>query len=308
MKLSYRILEVSIMDINIVITEFKQAIQNKGLTPPNDIISDGIIHRFHINGDKASSKNGWYFLDPIFYRGSFGSWRAATKYSWSFSRKGERNSFGSKYKKHINDLLLKKKFLQENAAKKAQRRWNSYPPALPTHHYYVKKKISIPGARQNRNCLVLPIKSCQGQVCSLQYINEKGEKRFLKDGAIYGNFVPIQGYPLRAETIYICEGGATGATLAKEYPDACIIAACSAGNLKPLALNIRNYNQEAKIVICADEDRLDPNNPGLTFAKEAAIACAGILILPKWPKDAPLTLSDFNDLYCWLKEQGGQHE
>ncbi|HGT2644519.1 TPA: toprim domain-containing protein [Legionella pneumophila] len=296
------------MDINIVMREFKQAIQNKGLTPPNDIILDGLIHRFHVEGEKANSKNGWYFLDPVFYCGSFGSWRIGAKYSWSFSQRGERSSFSSKYKKHINDLLLKRQFLQKNAAKKAQFRWDSYLPVLTNHPYLIKKKISISRARQNRNCLVLPIVSCQGQVCSLQYINEKGEKRFLKDGAIYGNFVPIQGKYLDAETIIICEGGASGATLANEFPDACVIAACSAGNLKPVALNIRNYNQKAKIVIGADDDRLNPYNPGLTFAKEAAIACEGVLILPKWPKDAPCNLSDFNDLHCWLKEQGDQYE
>jgi putative DNA primase/helicase len=193
---------------------------------------------------------------------------------------------------------------KKKAAVRANELWDSYFPATSTLPYFITKKIYIPKTRQIKSTLVLSIVDLEDNVCSLQFINKEGKKRFLKGGAIHGNFVSIQGNHFEANTILICEGPATGATLAKAYPDSCVMAACSSGNLKPLAIKIRALKPEAKIIICADDDRLTPWNPGLKYATEAAIACDGLLIRPNWPSDAPMNLSDFNDLHCWLIEQG----
>jgi len=47
-------------------------------------IPDGKIHRFHVPGDRAGSRNGWYVLhlEGIAY-GAFGSWKASGSQSWS---------------------------------------------------------------------------------------------------------------------------------------------------------------------------------------------------------------------------------
>ena len=44
-------------------------------------------------------------------------------------------------------------------------------------------------------------------------------------------------------------------------------------------------------------------NPGATMARHAAVASGSLLALPLWPKNAPITLTDFNDLQVWLEEQ-----
>ena len=43
--------------------EFRAAISKSGLTPPDQIMADGKIHRFPSNG-KATDRAGWYVIYP----------------------------------------------------------------------------------------------------------------------------------------------------------------------------------------------------------------------------------------------------
>lgn len=53
-----------------------------GIEPPLDIQVDGTLHRFHVDGDKAGARNGWYLfhLDPL--AGSFGCWKRDVHIAW----------------------------------------------------------------------------------------------------------------------------------------------------------------------------------------------------------------------------------
>lgn len=54
----------------------------------------------------------------------------------------------------------------------------------------------------------------------------------------------------------------------------------------------------ARIVVCADNDRftLEPvRNPGVTKAREAALAVGGLVAIPEFPEDS--TGTDWNDWY-----------
>ncbi len=104
--------------------------------------------------------------------------------------------------------------------------------------------------------------------------------------------------------VILCEGWATGCTLAEDVPAAFVMAAIDAGNLEPVALSARRRWPSAELVIAGDDDRLTPGNPGATKAKAAAIASGALLALPQWPKDAPEHLTDFNDLAAWLAGGG----
>jgi len=87
-----------------------------------------------------------------------------------------------------------------------------------------------------------------------------------------------------------------------------VLAAVTAGNLLPVAEITRSHWPRADLVICADNDRATPNNPGLTKAREAANAVgAGLtkareaanavgarLAVPEFA--AGETGRDFNDL------------
>lgn len=100
------------------------------------------------------------------------------------------------------------------------------------------------------------------------------------------------------QPLYLCEGWATGATLHAEtgHPVAC---AMNAGNLLEAGRHLQRRHPEAVLIVAGDDDRQTEGNPGKTAAIAAAAGLGCGLILPPWPADAPLHLSDFNDLRQW---------
>ncbi|MGK4277388.1 hypothetical protein, partial [Escherichia coli] len=42
--------------------QFRTAMLDAGLAPPEAIEADGQLHRYHVEGDKAGSKNAYYVL------------------------------------------------------------------------------------------------------------------------------------------------------------------------------------------------------------------------------------------------------
>ncbi|HAT1775835.1 toprim domain-containing protein [Legionella pneumophila] len=298
------------MDINKVIDDFQSAMLIQGFNPPESIICDGEIHRFHINNHKRGTANGWYVLFiGEFCTGVFGDWRTNQKCFWSLKNTRcmsmkERAEY-KRYMNSIKRLYNEKKLIeQQEASILAEKKWNSYSAARFDHAYLVSKKIAPFYARQTAKLIVLPIVDIQNKLRSLQYISEGGTKRFLWKGAIQGNFIPVNNFLINTKEILICEGFATGATLAQLEPRFCVIASCNAGNLQPVAHNVRKKFPQAKIIICADDDRLNPDNPGLKHGRLAAIRSGSLLAKPQWPKMAPQHLSDFNDLACWSQNEG----
>lgn len=301
------------MDFNQIITQFQAEILVNGITPPHDIIADGELHRFYIEGDKGRSKNGWYVLHfdgvPC---GIYGSWKNGGHLKWSAKKQVHMTVFERRHQidriKEACRLRNTMKVLeQQQAALRAEHLWKGYPKANPNHPYMIKKRILPFYARQHGKEIVLPVIDFDGKIWSLQYINELGKKRFLSNGAIKGHFIPVQHQPDHQRKILICEGFATGATLAEKNPKYCVIAACNAGNLKSVATIIRYCLPHVKLIICADDDQLNPSNPGLTKGREAAIASGALFSKPIWTDCAPTSLKDFNDLSCWLAEQEVQH-
>jgi putative DNA primase/helicase len=74
--------------------------------------------------------------------------------------------------------------------------------------------------------------------------------------------------------------------------------AFNAGNLKPVALALRKKFPEAKIILCADNDRFTPGNPGVSKAREAALEVNGRLYVPRFEDLGP------HDFY----REGSRHE
>jgi putative DNA primase/helicase len=144
------------------------------------------------------------------------------------------------------------------------------------------------------------------ELTSLQFIAPNGAKRLLGGGRKQGCFIAVSGDEDAVHRIVICEGWATGCTLAENDPDALVLSAIDAGNLKPVAVAARRRWPSAELIIAGDDDRQTPGNPGATKAHEAAIAADGLLALPQWPENAPEHLTDFNDLNLWLL--GSPHE
>ena len=62
--------------------QFRVAIQAAGLTPPDEVHCDGMLHRFSSNG-KAKDDSGWYVLHGEgIPAGAFGCWREGFTQQW----------------------------------------------------------------------------------------------------------------------------------------------------------------------------------------------------------------------------------
>lgn len=301
------------MDFNQLINQFQAEILSKGITPPDEIIDDAKINRFYIQGDKPRTKNGWYaFFRNSIACGAFGTWKEGITYKWCeipFSRMNQ-----NEYKEYVRQISEAKRLRDEeinveqhNASQQAKHIWENAQIASTDHPYLINKKIQPFYARQSGKNLILPIIDIKGEHWSIQFISPTGAKWFLPNGAIKNHFIAIQHNPLENRSILICEGFATGATLASAYPDLCVIAACNAGNLKPVALEVRQHLPNVEMIIAADDDRFTSDNPGLKKAREAAIAAGAFFTKPQWPYDAPTSLTDFNDLACWLADDEVQY-
>ena len=264
-------------------------------------VADGDIHRFHVPGDKSGSLNGWYtlFADGI-ASGAFGSWKAGGTNTWS-SREPHNNHEAEQVRQRIEQARRQREDEQRKrqlkAANVAQRWWRDARRADPDHPYLIAKCVRPHGLRQRGDELLIPLYS-SGVLVNLQRITTNGNKRFLFGGRIKGAYSPL-GRITPGKPLCICEGWATGATLHESgYTVAC---AMNAGNLKPVALALRAEYHTAEIIIAGDDDRQTEGNPGRAAANAAAAACGGLVTFPEWPADAPLTLSDFNDLAAWSR-------
>jgi putative DNA primase/helicase len=127
----------------------------------------------------------------------------------------------------------------------------------------------------------------------LHFIGADGNKRFLHDGKIDGNFHSL-GDVKTSGRLWVAEGYATAATV-HELTSEPVMAACNAGNLQAVAVALHERYPGAEMVIAADSDRLTKHNPGLTKALSAARDIDGKVAVP-WFLDVSRKPTDWNDM------------
>ncbi|CAN0497413.1 unnamed protein product, partial [Scytosiphon promiscuus] len=177
------------------------------------------------------------------------------------------------------------------AAARAACIWDAAEAAGDDHPYLVRKGIKANGARIHQGSLTIPVHS-GGELHSLQFISENGEKRFLKGGRLAGGYFSI-GTIQDANALCIAEGFATGVTIhqATGYP---VAVAYSADNLELVAKAMRQKMPERPIIICADDDADTKGNPGITKASSAALAIGGKVSIPGFGEDGSAGAPAFN--------------
>lgn len=127
------------------------------------------------------------------------------------------------------------------------------------------------------NLWLSPIYNESDQLVNLQFIDPQGnKKRFLSGGRKRGCFHIIGDITKR---ILICEGFATGASLYEDCNQRVVIA-FDAGNLLPVAMNIKELSADSEIIICGDNDL---SGIGQAKAREAALSIAGKVMIPLVP-------------------------
>lgn len=294
------------------LSDFRNAIRAAGMEPP-DAIEPGKLHRFPGNGKRPSNRAGWCLLFDDGLGGCLGDWSSGLTETWQARRdkrysRSEREAFARRVKAAKKQAKAEHHARQEEAANRATAIWNVATHAPGSHPYLIRKRIQPHDARLYKGALTLPVMDFAGMLTSLQFISADGSKRLLTSGRKRGCFIPLAGEMANPSRVIICEGWATGCTLAEDEPTALVLAAIDAGNLEPVSVSARRRWPSAELVIAGDDDRLTPGNPGATKARAAAIAASALLALPQWPENAPESLTDFNDLAMLLAQrikQGG---
>lgn len=284
---------------------FYNAMRAAGLEPPPKI-EPGRLHRFPGAGKRPGNTAGWCKLFADSKGGCFGDWSTGLSAHWQAARaqshsKAEQAAFLRQLAQARAEAARLQELAQGQAADRARVIWTAAVPAPANHPYLVRKQIRSRWARLHKGALVLPVIDFDHRLHSLQFIDGDGTKRLLSGGRKRGCLIPVAGDPAQAPRVIICEGWATGSSLADDEPQAAVLAAIDAGNLEPVAVACRCRWPRAELVIAGDDDRLTPGNPGMAKARSAALAADALLALPQWPENAPLILSDFNDLAIWLR-------
>lgn len=288
-------LKLSIADIE---RQFLQAMRDASIVTDGTIIADGHLHRFHVEGDKRLTRNGWYVLygDGV-PAGEFGSWKSGgVSYTWRADHDRELTvEERDQQRQRIEQARAARAAAlaaeREQARRQAATAWSEASPTITTDRpYLIAKGVRAYGIRHRGACLLVPLRDTDGVLHGLQYIAPDGSKKFGIGTAKAGHYHSIGAKP--ADVLAVVEGYATGATvhMATGWP---VAVAFDAGNLLPVVRTLRAKYPSVLLLICADNDRNTDGNPGLTKARAAAAAIGGIVIAPAFSADSAGT--DWND-------------
>ena len=294
------------LSTNEIIHNFRQAILDHLGYAPQVIKPTGLLERFSTQGKRDLA--GWYVLHLHHdgAAGAFGCWRSGIKQTWH-STSGTRTLSAQEWQ-DIRQAITREKAraTQErriqaaNAQQEAIKLWLAASPASHAHPYLWKKQVGAYGIRQYNDLLLIPLHDLDGTLQSVQTIHPDGTKRFLSGTAKQGFFCLLGEKLTHPQGVFLCEGYATGASLYEAYQRP-VLVAFDAGNLLPVATAYKTRHPSAILTVCADNDRKNPTNPGLTKARAVCDALPDVgLVVPTFPDHAPVELSDFNDLCIYL--------
>lgn len=310
-----------------IIAAFERAMREAGIVPVftrGGIVADGKLIRFHVEGDKKGTRNGWCVLfgDGV-PAGEFGSWKTGDVHSWCAKKASditpeEQAVIRARIAEARAEREREEKQRQGEAAKLANLLWKDATPVGDDGHPYLTRKgVRSHGLRvcdwpvRNTagetfrtiaNTLLIPIQDVQGKVVSLQGIFPQVDAQFGRDkdfligGKKRGCFFMI-GRTVEGGTLCFAEGYATAETIhqATGWP---VVVCWDAYNLPHVMQAIREELPTMTFVIAADNDQFTHrpiDNPGLHYAK---IAAAGVGARIVWPEFSDLDgePTDFNDL------------
>ena len=248
-------------DPSEILQKLLEAMREQGLAPSpgQDLISDGNLHRYHVDGDKPRTKNGAYqiFLDdhPAAW---FKSWRDPNGTTYTVSLRSstltprQREKMQESLEEKKRDRRASQAELAAQAAEEALRIWNQATEPQNDEEYLSRKKVHPYRLRQHGDALLVPLTDMSGKLQNLQQIFPNGGKRFLKGGAVKGHYCCLPGGNDKTP-ILLCEGWATGATLF-EAVGWTTVCAMNAGNLLPVGTILRKRYPDRDIILCADDD------------------------------------------------------
>lgn len=269
--------------------QFAEAIRRSGLDVPPEIILDGKLRRFRSTESKKFDRSGWYvgYADGIPCI-TFGCWREDITQTVKADM-GSKKWTPAEEMAHIARVAAAKKQRDAEierdrsvAASTVETIWAGGVQASPEHPYLKRKGIEAHGARVTGDGrLMVPLFSPDGELSSLQYIDEAGGKLYHAGGQTGGMYWML-GTLDQPGVLYIAEGFATAATIHQATNRPCIVA-YSAGNLVPVTGSLREQMPNQEMVIVADNDQ---SGIGQRYAEQASAKHGARMILIPTPGDA----------------------
>ena len=196
---------------------------------------------------------------------------------------------------------IKQANLQQSAAQRANQEWNQATLLQGSNHPYLQKKnIASYGLRVGRDgALLVPGMSMYDGIQTLQRIYPDGSKRFVKGGKKAGCFHWISQHDTNVPThvdIVLCEGYATAASIF-EAISGIVVVCFDAGNLMPVAQDIRRTYPNNRIVIAGDNDQYGEKNTGKVKGDAVAFGVENALSVYPEFRQLETYPTDFNDLH-----------
>lgn len=288
-----------------------------GSAPPADRIVAGRIVRFATNGKRGDSA-GWCRLFEDGRGGVFGDWRnSGAVHTWSDTSVPLNVGDARRRRQEIAAAqaarLAEEGQRHTRVAENARRIW-TVARRCDQHPYLERKQVHADGLRVQfshaKECrdrffttnadgectalhgllLLVPLRTIDWTLWSLQAIDAGGCKAFMRGGRKRGLFHLVAPNRLRGATathtgdVAICEGLATGLSVGRES-NLPVFIAFDAGNLLPVAQQVRRRFPKARVIVCGDCDR---SGVGQAKAEEAAAAIDGYVSIP------PLTEADWD--------------
>jgi len=300
---------------------------------------DGKIHRVPVVTGKHGSKDGAYIghVDgrpagniTNFATGYKSNWKSTSTVSALSAE--QKATLAAEAAQHRLERARARQHEYERAAQQAEAIWAA--ATLCTSHPYLAEKnvdahgvrIAAPGTmldvgegEEKRQIdiggrLLVPV--CKdAELRSLQIIDDKGQKMFLKGGEVAGGHHVI-GDPNSAWPLHVVEGYATGVTIHANTGHA-VVVAFNAYNLAAVAQAYRDRNRDRTIYITGDNDHRKEHetdaqgrqkkNVGREYAVAAAELAGGHALLPKFSANER-KLSDWNDLAASRGDEEVRHQ
>lgn len=268
--------------------QFREAMLEAGITPPDEIILDGQLRRFRTDS-KRTDRSGWYVghADGICTM-IFGDWRQGIEKTIKATT--NRPYTVAEEMAHVARIAAAKaardaerKKQNEAAASTVEIIWAEGAAASPEHPYLKRKGIQPHGAKiTGDGRLMVPLFDESGVLASLQYIDAEGGKLYHPGGSVGGKFCMIGTLDVPG-VLYVAEGYATAATI-HEVSKRPVVVAYSASNLVPVTGTLRDlYGQGQDIVIVADNDA---SGVGQKYAEQACAKYGARMVMPPIQGDA----------------------
>lgn len=239
------------------IAQFAQALADAGLEVEGDPIMDGAWHRTSVTTSRNHRALKGAYIGRITDDGADGfidNKDSGVKFPWKV--KGSVSpGIRAQSAQAEADAAKRRADLHEGhkaVAEEARQKWSELREVTDQHPYLERKKVEALGLRRSGSRLAVPVCDADGALWNIQYINEDGQKLFMKGAAKEGHFHTLgelRGAPLALA----CEGYATGASLhmATGLP---VVVVFDSGNYRAVLEQIQSRFPNTKWLLCGDDD------------------------------------------------------